>query len=138
MRIPSSIALFALLALAGCAAESPEPTPTPTPAPSLQAEPAFDSNGAGPVPMRWTSLVTMNSRDWVHAVNGLNSSAMMGPDTYARPAAAVYLQLEEGAKLDETALRAQLKPKGFTLIQLLTPADTGIERGYVLECANFR
>ena len=80
----------------------------------------------------------MNSRDWVQSVNGLYSSAMRGLDTYVRPAVAVYLQLEEGAKLDATALRAQLKAKGFTLIQLLTPADTGIERGYVLECANFR
>ena len=135
MRIPSSITLFGLLGLAGCAAEFSEPTPTPAASP--QAEPAFDSSSVGPVPLRWTNLVTMNLRDWVRAVNGLNSSAMMGPDTYARPAAAVYLQVEEGAELDETALRAQLDAKGLTLIQLLTPADTGIERVYVLECAAF-
>ncbi len=133
MRIPSSSALLGLLGLLGCEAEAPVAPPPAAP----QAEPAFDSSGFGPVPMRWTHPVTMDSRGWVQAVNGLNSSAMMGPDAYARPAAAVYLQLEEGAELNETALRAQLEAKGLTLIQLLTPADTGIERGYVLECAAF-
>ncbi len=148
MRIPSFIALLGLLGLLGCEAEAPvAPPPAAPTAPT--AEVAFDSSRFEPVRRQWTNLLTMNSGNpwgsegplggnWVQAVNGLNSSAMMWPDAYARPAAAVYLQLEEGAKLDETALRAQLKPKGFTLIQLLTPADTGIERGYVLECANFR
>ena len=132
MRIPTSIALFGLLGLLGCEAEAPV---TPPPA-APQAEPAFDSSGFAPVPMRWTHLVTMDF-GWVQAVNGLNSSAMMGPNAHARPAAAVYLQVEEGAELDETALRAQLGAKGLTLIQLLTPADTGIEHGYLLECAAF-
>ena len=142
MRIPSSSALLGLL---GCEAEAPVAPPPAAPT----AEVAFDSSRFEPVRRQWTNLLTMNSGNpwgsegplggnWVQAVNGLNSMVMMGPDTYTRPSVGVYLQVEEGAELDETALRAKLDAKGFTLTQLLTPADTGIEGGYVLECANFR
>ena len=130
MRIPWVCSLLGLLS---CEPEIPE-TPPPAAPPTAAA---IAGSRFEPARRRWTNLLTTSSDHWVQTVNGLNTTVATVPDSYTRPAAGVFLQTEDGAELDETALRAELADKGLTVIQLLTPEDTGVEGGYVLECAAF-
>ncbi|MEM7199230.1 MAG: hypothetical protein AAF628_03130 [Planctomycetota bacterium] len=135
MKTTPSIALLGLFGLLGCDTDAPEPAPPHTA--SAEVEPSPDESEVRPAPVHWIHAISLDAHDWVQTVNGLNMNVPMGPDTHTRPAAAVYLQAEDGTELDEATLRAQLEKKRLTVVQLLTPAETGVKGGYLLECAAF-
>ena len=133
MRIANSWATLALLGLFACD-EAATVTPPPPAVESRQPETTRDSFEA--VPQQATQLL-VGAHNWLQAVNGLNSTRWLPTSTSTYPSVGAYLQVAEGADLDGPTLRAALEARGYTVTQVLTPTDTGIAGGYILECANF-